>query len=139
VLTLFGSAYYGLYAYRGLVKSLSARSTELPLADQLSQHVGELRVIVSQVDERLTLASQEVTFNAGAEYKTLDLERNRFRGTFYAFSQALETYRDQLDSNHLRSDDGFDDDGPERATLAKIDAVKKTYPANRERRQLDRR
>jgi hypothetical protein len=35
ILTLFGSAYYGLYAYRGLVKSLSARSTELPLADQL--------------------------------------------------------------------------------------------------------
>src|SRR5687767_10063936 len=32
VLTLFGSAYYGLYAYRGLVKSLSARSAELPLA-----------------------------------------------------------------------------------------------------------
>ena len=34
VLTLFGSAYYGLYAYRGLVKSLSARSAELPLAEQ---------------------------------------------------------------------------------------------------------
>ena len=29
VLTLFGSAYYGLYAYRGLVKSLSARSAEI--------------------------------------------------------------------------------------------------------------
>ena len=29
VLALFGSAYYGLYAYRGLVKSLSARSAEL--------------------------------------------------------------------------------------------------------------
>ena len=40
VLTLFGSAYYGLYAYRGLVKSLSARSAELPLANELSQSRG---------------------------------------------------------------------------------------------------
>ena len=37
VLTLFGSAYYGLYAYRGLVKSLSARSAELPLAEQAAR------------------------------------------------------------------------------------------------------
>jgi hypothetical protein len=28
VLALFGSAYYGLYAYRALVRSLSARSAE---------------------------------------------------------------------------------------------------------------
>jgi hypothetical protein len=52
VLTLFCSAYYGLYAYRALVKSLSARSTELPLANKLSQHVADLRVILSQVQER---------------------------------------------------------------------------------------
>ena len=43
VLTLFGSAYYGLYAYRGLVKSLSARSAELPLANELSQYVADSR------------------------------------------------------------------------------------------------
>jgi two-component system, NtrC family, sensor kinase len=49
VATLFGSAYYGLYAYRSLVKSLSARSAELPLANQLSQHVANLRVILCQV------------------------------------------------------------------------------------------
>ena len=52
VLTLFGSAYYGLYAYRGLVRGLSSRSSELPLANQLNQHVGDLRVILSQVEER---------------------------------------------------------------------------------------
>ena len=40
VLTLFGSAYYGLYAYRGLVKSLSARSAELPLAEQAARPRG---------------------------------------------------------------------------------------------------
>ena len=35
VLALFGSAYYGLYAYRELVRSLSARSAELPLASDV--------------------------------------------------------------------------------------------------------
>jgi signal transduction histidine kinase len=124
VLTLFGSAYYGLYAYRGLVKSLSARSTELPLADQLSQHVGDLRVIISQVDERMTAASQEVSLvNSGSDYQTAELDRTRFRGKFDAFSQTLKKYRQQLDSNRLRSDDGFGDDSRERATLAQIDAV----------------
>ena len=37
IAALFLSGIYGLYAYRGLVKSLSARSTELPLANELSQ------------------------------------------------------------------------------------------------------
>ena len=52
VMTLACSAYYGLYAYRELVKSLSARSEELPLANQLSRHVSDLRIILSQVEER---------------------------------------------------------------------------------------
>ena len=52
VLTLFGSAYYGLYAYRGLVKSLSARSAELPLADQLRDCLAEVHEILSQVEEK---------------------------------------------------------------------------------------
>ena len=124
VLTLFGSAYYGLYAYRGLVKSLSARSTELPLADQLSQHVGDLRVIISQVDERLAFAARDVQLVTDPEPQTMEFDRNRFRGKFYAFCQTLDTYREQLDSNRRRSDEGFGDDSRERATLAKIDAVR---------------
>src|SRR5690242_21528708 len=55
VLTLFGSAYYGLYAYRGLVKSLSARSYELPLADKLRDHVAGLHEILGQVHDRQNL------------------------------------------------------------------------------------
>ena len=55
VLTLFGSAYYGLYAYRGLVKSLSARSAELPLANKLRDHVADLHEILNQVQDRQEL------------------------------------------------------------------------------------
>ena len=51
-LALFLSAMYGIYAYRGLAKSLSARSTELPLANELSQHVANLRVVLGQARER---------------------------------------------------------------------------------------
>src|SRR6185369_5210749 len=75
VLTLFGSAYYGLYAYRGLVKSLSARSTELPLASELSQHVADLRVILSQVEERLDYAPNAVVpLATGPDRKPFDAD-----------------------------------------------------------------
>src|SRR3990172_8655365 len=75
VLTLFGSAYYGLYAYRGLVKSLSARSAELPLANQLSQHVADLRVILSQVEERHDYVPGSVmALDAGPDQKVWDAD-----------------------------------------------------------------
>ena len=35
------------------MKGLSARSAELPLASQIRQHVSDLRVILSQAQERL--------------------------------------------------------------------------------------
>ena len=45
--TLGWGGIYGLYAYRSLVRSLSRRVPELPLADALSQRVGDLRVALS--------------------------------------------------------------------------------------------
>jgi two-component system, NtrC family, sensor kinase len=47
VATLGWGGIYGLYAYRSLVRSLSRRVPELPLADALSQRVGDLRVALS--------------------------------------------------------------------------------------------
>jgi signal transduction histidine kinase len=121
VLTLFGSAYYGLYAYRGLVKSLSARSTELPLADQLSQHVAELRVTLSLVEERLDYALGDVMPQKGGSGDPL--LRDKFRSEFDLFRQKLADYRATLDSNRHRTDEAISDDSRERATLAKIDVV----------------
>ena len=48
VLTLFTSAYYGLYAYRELVKGLSLRSAEIPLAIELSETVSKLNLILAR-------------------------------------------------------------------------------------------
>jgi hypothetical protein len=127
VLTLFGSAYYGLYAYRGLVKSLSARSAELPLANQLSQHVADLRVILSQVEERHEYPpgsivglepspNQKVWDSVAALRRDYELQYDLFR-------QTLSRYTGQLDENRLRAGSEIGDDQNERATLAKINEV----------------
>ncbi len=49
VATLSGSGFHGVYAYRSLVRSLSGRATELPLASQFARYVSDLRMIVAQV------------------------------------------------------------------------------------------
>src|SRR3990172_7153901 len=126
VLTLFGSAYYGLYAYRGLVKSVSARSAELPLADKLRDHVAGLHEVVSKVQDRQL--RDEVFRDAlsralDAEQVRLDANdplRQDYPAQLDLFCQTLEQYREQLDSNQFRTDEAIGDDRYERETLAKI-------------------
>jgi signal transduction histidine kinase len=120
VLTLFGSAYYGLYAYRGLVKSLSARSAELPLADKLRDHVADLHEILNQVQDRQRL---DDISGAPGVWEGDGLLRQRYRTQLDLFCQALARYRAQLDSNRLRTQATIGDDRYERETLAKIDSV----------------
>jgi two-component system, NtrC family, sensor kinase len=126
VLTLFGSAYYGLYAYRGLVKSLSARSSELPLANQLSQHVADLRVILSQVEERHDDTETDVTIEptpTPKDWESIALLRQKYELQYDLFEQALHRYTDELDANRERAGSEIGDDRNERATLAKINKV----------------
>ena len=119
VATLSGSAYYGLYAYRSLVKGLSARSTELPLATALSQQVSNLRVTLSQVRGLHTIPT---TMQAPAPFDRWQL-RDRFRMDFESFEATLARYRDQLENNVRRGDPRISDDQKERETLGKIDAT----------------
>jgi two-component system, NtrC family, sensor kinase len=121
VLTLFGSAYYGLYAYRGLVKSLSARSAELPLADKLRDHVAGLHEILNQVHDRQSFDDGFGSTPAMAETDTL-LHQN-YRTQLELFCQALKRYREQLDTNRSRTQARIGDDRYERQTLAEIDRV----------------
>jgi two-component system NtrC family sensor kinase len=126
VLTLFGSAYYGLYAYRGLVKSLSARAAEFPLADKLRDHVAELHEVLTQVNDRHVLGlSDEVLTLSGAAQDIWDgdLLRQSYFAQLDQFCKTLDDYRDQLDANRLRTNDGIGDDRYERETLAKIRGV----------------
>jgi len=94
VLALFSSAYYGLYAYRSLVKGLSARSAELPLASQVLQHVSDLRVILSQAKERLEFPAALGAINE-LEYEIAypwdaQLLRERYREELLDLVDAIE-------------------------------------------------
>jgi signal transduction histidine kinase len=119
VLTLFGSAYYGLYAYRGLVKSLSARSAELPLADKLRDHVADLHEILNQVEDRQQLE----IFDSAKVFADSGMLRDRYTAQLKLFCQTLSRYREVLDTNRQRTQAAIGDDRYERETLAKIDDV----------------
>jgi two-component system NtrC family sensor kinase len=130
VLTLFGSAYYGLYAYRGLVKSISARSAELPLVDQLRDYLAELHERLSQVEDRQQrlneLDGATLPTATNPEQPVWDTDgtlRLRCRAQFDLFCQTLDQYRKLLDSNLRRTDLDIGDDTYERKTLTKMDDV----------------
>jgi two-component system NtrC family sensor kinase len=130
VLALFGSAYYGLYAYRGLVRSLSARSTELPLASDIQRHVNDLRVILSQATERLELPgsyqsllrSPTKSNKSGELPFDLHILREQYRTKTAELVESIERYRRQLDLS-TEADAQLGDDSHERETLAKIDKI----------------
>jgi signal transduction histidine kinase len=128
VLTLFGSAYYGLYAYRGLVKSLSARSAELPLANKLRDYVADLHEIVNQAKARQQLEEKIDPLMANATDQTLwdvGLLHQRYSEQLDLFCQTRDRYREQLDLNRMRTESGIGDDRYELQTLDKIDEVVK--------------
>ncbi|MCH8839249.1 MAG: hypothetical protein IH831_00950, partial [Planctomycetes bacterium] len=145
VLALFSSAYYGLYAYRSLVKGLSARSAELPLASQVLQHVSDLRVILSQAKERLEFpAAVEAISSATNELEyeiaypwNAQLLRERYREELLDLVDAIDQYSRQLDCNGVESDPRLGDDTHERQTLAKIFEVLGRIGAERYHSELE--
>ncbi|MEX0939243.1 MAG: HAMP domain-containing sensor histidine kinase [Pirellulales bacterium] len=119
VLTLAGSGAFGLYAYRGLVKSLSYRSREMPLATELIEHVSNMRVALSQVR-----GLNEFAFTPSAPAGTDRFElRDRFQRSLGDFKDTLKNYRDKLNSSERPSDHGITDEHGERRTLARIDGT----------------
>ena len=130
ILALFGSAVYGLYAYRGLVRSLSARSTELPLASDIQRHVNDLRVILSQATERLEFpGSQQVlagliSDDVKKRKPSFDMQilRDQYSVKFGDLVESIERYRRRLDLTS-GGDAQLGDDSHERETLTKIDEV----------------
>jgi two-component system NtrC family sensor kinase len=89
VVTLSASGFRGIYAYRGLVKSLRARADELPLATTLLQQVSDLRATVA--------GARTERWGPGlpAESQDLGLDE-QFKSRFDAAAQTLQEYRDQL-------------------------------------------
>ncbi|HEX6961164.1 MAG TPA: HAMP domain-containing sensor histidine kinase [Lacipirellula sp.] len=117
VLALFGSAYYGLYAYRGLVKGLSCRSAELPLTSEIQKSVGIL-VALSQAHERL---DYPFPGNPAYELQTEWLG-DQWSSQLATLESELFRYREQLRTN-AEGESRLADSSEEWQTLARIDKV----------------
>lgn len=142
-IVLFCAALYGLYAYRGLVKTLSARSTELPLANELSHRVADLSVVLGKAREEQKEQIAQVgepsydlviPFDGepdeDQESETpvedvwqLKLLREQFRTGYVRLKDTLEDYREKLDANRDSNGSRISGAEPELETLRAIDLV----------------
>jgi signal transduction histidine kinase len=120
VLALFGSAYYGLYAYRGLVRTVTWRSVELPRALDVQISVSNLRVTLTQAEERREWPNFDDKPETDQQMEWLGRE---FRNQFSQLKDALARYRHQLDENVADPISRLGDDKDERHTLTQIDEL----------------
>jgi two-component system, NtrC family, sensor kinase len=121
VVALFGSACYGLYAYRSLVKNIAARSAELPQARRVSDHVNDLRITLSQAEERLSLALPDGIGDDTESQQVIWLGEG-FRTQFSTFTDSLRRYKEVLDAA-VDAASELSDDHREWETLKEIDVI----------------
>ena len=93
--TLSASGFIGLYAYRALVRSVSWRVSELPLATELNKRVGDLRV--SHRDGRLL--RQFPSYTRTSAPASLQMVRTDFQVKLLDVNKALDDYCAQLRHN----------------------------------------
>lgn len=108
VTALFTSSLVGVSSYRRLVRALSNRAAEMPLASALGQRVDDLRLFHAR-----TFVDTDTGNSSG------DLSQETFTGRLVQVERALEAYRKQLDRWDL---DGVPiaDRSRERATASAI-------------------
>ena len=90
VATLSASSILGVSSYRRLVRSVSQRAAELPLADKLVRSVSELRITFAQTRQWRDQGSS-------TGYKPLTI-REDFRIRIFQVNEALKQYARQLDT-----------------------------------------
>ncbi len=117
VATLAASGSYGLYAYRGLVRTLRDRSTELPLATELAVRVSDLRSTLSEYRAYNSFPLQ------GDNQVDLQLNRDAFVRELDLVRAVLERYRARLDENASHSHSLIGEDRQERNTLAGMERL----------------
>jgi signal transduction histidine kinase len=112
VLTLSWSAFYGLYAYRALVKSLE-RVEELRLASDFDKKVSDLRVTASKISVLSPLELMPTY--------TLQNAREEFRRELAAVKQSLANYKARLERLDYPKNQ-IADSQRERETVQQIEA-----------------
>ena len=118
VATLSWGGIHGLYAYRGLVRSLSRRVSELPLAGEFSRAVSDLRVALSQTRTLRDLAAAGQHAAPGS----IQFARAAFDHHLDEVETALQRYRDKLAENPDRTG-RISDSRRERQTVEQIEGV----------------
>ena len=118
VAILSSSGLYSAYAYRTLVKTLSWRVSELPLAAEISAHVADMRVTLTEIrglranglpDARPQLPS----LRAG-------LSKQQFASQLCEVEDTLAEYSSLLDRK-LQSAGSMGDNQPERKAVRRIE------------------
>jgi len=96
VVILSSGSLYSTNTYRNLVRDLSWRSAELPLASELSRQVSELRVTLSELRGLRAGSFPNVDVNRVAG--RMVLIRDQFASGLLDVEQWTAKYRDQLES-----------------------------------------
>jgi two-component system NtrC family sensor kinase len=114
VATLAVSGFRGVYSYRQLARTISLRASELPLAGQLTNSLGDLRVTLSRAKTvHEPLLGPERSIQA-------PMLRNDFGRDLAAVEDSLRAYRKGLESE-LPSDPRFGDRSYEFSTLDNLE------------------
>lgn len=116
VATLSWSGFHGVYAYRSLVRSLSGRADELPLAAALSSQVSDLRVALAQNALKQPAGVGPPSAEGLAEFSAAFV-----RGVAN-LRKILGEYRAHLENNNPL-DSLINDSRGERETVLKIEAA----------------
>ena len=133
VAILAGSGLYAMYAYRDLVKSLSRRINELPVAADLSRRVSDLRLTLGKLHglrgRRTSSFSEIERDRALSQIWTV---RQQFAIQIQQIEATLDNYRTRLEYKR-RSESQIADNQRERVTVGKIEAaLLRVHEANRD-------
>ena len=107
------SSFKGVYAYRQVVRSISCRALELPLAAQLTAQVGELRFALRQI--------RPTTGFPGMGTQNAGLIRENFETQLLDVKHALVTYQDALRNSDV-ADPFIGDKRSEKHAVIEIEA-----------------
>jgi len=118
VAILSSSGLYSTYAYRTLVKTLSWRVSELPLAAEMSAHVADMRVTLSEVRGLRTSGFPD----SQPELLSLrvGMAKQQFVSQLGDVEGTLAEYRSLLD-HKLRVAGSMGDNQPEREAVQRIE------------------
>ena len=119
--TMAFKAFHGVYAYRGLARSVRHRVRELPLASVLAQRINDLRVMASRIRQ-----ANEYLLETNALVEQLNGRGSNpflyddFRLKYVAVQEALDNYRAQLKIN-AEMDQSIADNRDEWSTVREME------------------